>query len=222
MTMRGGAGSYRITTGDGRSTEELVEAGEYAYAHSCVTSENFPARHFDGRQAREIILVEFDHDVTSEEAIAEATHSVLSGRRTRMLSTSGSSIPTCSGSTRWSFSMTRGSVSSAAEMFYVSGPTPAVESWVSKGSTTVGSGTPVSRSFARTTARGRPRRRRAQGSHRGSKARSRTDHGQPAASQMVRRASMAAGLHRGVRPRRGRGRSPLGTGPFGRRTACLR
>jgi len=73
MTMRGGAGSYRITTGDGRSTEELVEAGEYAYAHSCVTSENFPARHFDGRQAREIILVPFDHDVTSEEAIAEAT-----------------------------------------------------------------------------------------------------------------------------------------------------
>ena len=72
MTMRGAAGSYRITTGDGRSTEELVEAGEYAYAHSCVTSENFPATHSDGPQAREIALVEFDHDVTSEGAIAEA------------------------------------------------------------------------------------------------------------------------------------------------------
>lgn len=64
--------SYRITTGDGRSTEELVQAGSYGYAHSCVTSENFPARHFGGRRAREIVLLEFDHDVTSEEAIAQA------------------------------------------------------------------------------------------------------------------------------------------------------
>jgi hypothetical protein len=63
---------YRITIGDGRSTEELVEAGDYAYAHSCVTSESFPARLVGGRQAREVVLVEFDHEVTSEEAIAEA------------------------------------------------------------------------------------------------------------------------------------------------------
>jgi hypothetical protein len=28
--------SYRITTGCGESTEELVEAGNYGYAHSCV------------------------------------------------------------------------------------------------------------------------------------------------------------------------------------------
>jgi hypothetical protein len=70
---------YRITTGDGRSTEELVEAGSYAYAHSCVTSANFPARHFGGRRAREIVLLEFDHDVTSEEAIAEADRLGLSG-----------------------------------------------------------------------------------------------------------------------------------------------
>ena len=66
------AGSYRITIGDGRSTEELVEAGDYAYAHSCVSSDNFPARQGDGRRAREIVLLEFDHDVTSDEAIAEA------------------------------------------------------------------------------------------------------------------------------------------------------
>jgi len=63
---------YRITTGDGRSTEELVEAGKYAYAHSCVTSDNFPARHLGGKRAREIVLLEFDHDVTSADAIAEA------------------------------------------------------------------------------------------------------------------------------------------------------
>jgi hypothetical protein len=63
---------YRITTGDGRSTEELVAAGGYAYAHSCVTSENFPARHFGGMQAREIVLLEFDQEVTSEAVIAAA------------------------------------------------------------------------------------------------------------------------------------------------------
>lgn len=72
--MAGGQvkGSYRITIGDGRSTDELVEAGKYGYAHSCVTSENFPARHFGEPRLREIVLLEFDHDVTSEEAIAEA------------------------------------------------------------------------------------------------------------------------------------------------------
>ena len=36
--------SYRIVVGDGRSTEELVAAGRYGYAHSCVNSENFPVR----------------------------------------------------------------------------------------------------------------------------------------------------------------------------------
>ena len=46
------AGVYPITTGDGRSTEALVEAGGYGYAHSCVTSENFPSRHLGGRRRR--------------------------------------------------------------------------------------------------------------------------------------------------------------------------
>ncbi len=49
-----------------------MEAGLYEYAHSCVTSENFPARRFAATRIREIILLEFDHDVTSDEAIAEA------------------------------------------------------------------------------------------------------------------------------------------------------
>jgi hypothetical protein len=65
--------TYRITTGDGRSTEELVEAGGYAYAHSCIYSENFPARHLGGPWTREIVLLEFDHDVTAKEAIDAAT-----------------------------------------------------------------------------------------------------------------------------------------------------
>jgi hypothetical protein len=64
--------SYRITIGDGRSTEELVEAGRYGYSHSCVTSDNFPARAFGGKRLREIVLIAFDREVTSEEAIAEA------------------------------------------------------------------------------------------------------------------------------------------------------
>ncbi len=77
MTARRVTDGYRITTGDGRSTEELVEAGEYEYAHSCLISENFPARHFEGRRVREIVLLEFDHDVTSEEAIAAACEAGL-------------------------------------------------------------------------------------------------------------------------------------------------
>ncbi|MGH7265099.1 MAG: hypothetical protein ACREMB_09640 [Candidatus Rokuibacteriota bacterium] len=63
---------YRITTGDGRSTEALVEAGGYGYAHSCVSSEHFPSRSLDGRQVRHVVLVEFDLEVTSEDAILEA------------------------------------------------------------------------------------------------------------------------------------------------------
>jgi hypothetical protein len=65
-------GRYRITTGDGRITEELVEAGGYGYAHSCVTSENLPARRFEGPREREIVLLAFDRAVTSEEAIGRA------------------------------------------------------------------------------------------------------------------------------------------------------
>jgi len=66
------AGVYPITTGDGRSTEALVEAAGYGYAHSCVTSENLPSRHLGGRRARDVVLVEFDREVTSEEAVAGA------------------------------------------------------------------------------------------------------------------------------------------------------
>jgi hypothetical protein len=64
--------SYRITTGDGRSTEELVAAGHYGYAHSCVDSENFPVRKAEAGRLREIVLLAFDHDVTSDEATTDA------------------------------------------------------------------------------------------------------------------------------------------------------
>ncbi|OLC00927.1 MAG: hypothetical protein AUH30_01420 [Candidatus Rokubacteria bacterium 13_1_40CM_68_15] len=63
--------AYRITAGDGRSTEELVAAGDYGYAHSCVTSDNFPGRPMSPH-VREIVLLQFDHEVTSDEAIGEA------------------------------------------------------------------------------------------------------------------------------------------------------
>ncbi len=65
-------GRYRITTGGGRSTEALVDAGRYDYAHSCVTSDNFPARTGGAPRVREIVLLEFDRDVTSAEVLAEA------------------------------------------------------------------------------------------------------------------------------------------------------
>ena len=64
--------SYRITTGDGRSTEELVTGGRYGYAHSCVTSENFPVRRSRPRAVREIVLLEFEDDVTADDVTAEA------------------------------------------------------------------------------------------------------------------------------------------------------
>ncbi len=64
--------TYWITAGDGRSTEELVAAGNYAYAHSCVSSQNFPARRSGPEQMRAIVLLEFDRDVTSAEVMTEA------------------------------------------------------------------------------------------------------------------------------------------------------
>jgi hypothetical protein len=58
-----------ITVGDGRSTEALVEAGAYGYAHSCMTSDDFPARHAGGPVARVIALVEVDREATAREIL---------------------------------------------------------------------------------------------------------------------------------------------------------
>ena len=63
---------YRITVGDGRSTEALVAAGDYGYAHSCITSDNFPVRRPDALATREVVLLQFADGVTSADAVAEA------------------------------------------------------------------------------------------------------------------------------------------------------
>ena len=61
-----------MQVGDGRSTEELVEAGAYGYAHSAITSENFPADRAGPARVREIVLLEFAHEVGFEEVAARA------------------------------------------------------------------------------------------------------------------------------------------------------
>ncbi len=63
---------YRIVIGDGRTTEELIAAGDYGHAHSCVTSENFPAGRFGAARPRSIVLLAFDRDVTAADVLHEA------------------------------------------------------------------------------------------------------------------------------------------------------
>lgn len=62
---------YRLTRASPRSTEQLVEAGGYGYAHSCVTSDNFPAR-AKAMGPAEIVLIGLEGAVTAAEALAEA------------------------------------------------------------------------------------------------------------------------------------------------------
>jgi hypothetical protein len=64
--------TWRITVGDGRSTESLVEAGGYGYAHSCLTSDNFPVAAASGPRARDIVLIEFDAAVATGDVLVEA------------------------------------------------------------------------------------------------------------------------------------------------------
>lgn len=60
----------------GKTTEEVVVLGAYNYVNPNIASQNFPLRpQFMG--PREIVLLEFDHDVISEEAIAEAARQGL-------------------------------------------------------------------------------------------------------------------------------------------------
>ena len=69
--------TYPINAGDGRSTEELVEAGNYAWAHSQAVTANFPVRRFGMDGAREIVLLGLGRQVTTEEMIAEASRKGL-------------------------------------------------------------------------------------------------------------------------------------------------
>jgi hypothetical protein len=66
-----GSRTYRITVG-GDTTEALVEAGGYGYAHSCVTSENFPVPSSGPRRPRAIVLLAVERDVSTDEVLAEA------------------------------------------------------------------------------------------------------------------------------------------------------
>ena len=50
-----------------------MEAGGYGYAHSAVVSENFPVPRTGGRRVRELVLLEFDRDMTAIDVMAEAT-----------------------------------------------------------------------------------------------------------------------------------------------------
>ena len=51
-----------------------MEAGNYGYAHSCLTSDNSPARHAGGPRVRDIVLVDFGREITTAEAVAQAVH----------------------------------------------------------------------------------------------------------------------------------------------------
>lgn len=63
---------YRVTRGGPRTTEDLVEAGRYGYAHSCVTSENFPVRAgAPSARDREIVLLAFDDTVNAAHVLGE-------------------------------------------------------------------------------------------------------------------------------------------------------
>lgn len=63
---------FSIALGGGRSTEDLVAAGRYGYAHSCVTSDNFPVRPLRAR-GRGLVLLSLGREVTTEAAVAEAS-----------------------------------------------------------------------------------------------------------------------------------------------------
>ena len=68
---------YAITIGDGPSTEELVAAANYGYCRSQVMFDNFPAKPFNGRTSGAILLLSFDHPVSSEEATSAAAEQGL-------------------------------------------------------------------------------------------------------------------------------------------------
>jgi len=62
---------FRLAIGKKRTTKEAVKAGNYDYANDNINNRNFPMRPRPVGE-REIILLEFDYDPSSEQAIAEA------------------------------------------------------------------------------------------------------------------------------------------------------
>ena len=63
--------AFRIMTGGTRTTNEVVAAGNYDWKDDMVNGENFPMRSMP-EGPREIVFLEFDHDPSSEEVLAEA------------------------------------------------------------------------------------------------------------------------------------------------------
>lgn len=53
------------------TTEELVKAGTYDWVNDYITSRNFPIRSHEPDEA-DVVLLDFDHDPTSEEALVVA------------------------------------------------------------------------------------------------------------------------------------------------------
>lgn len=146
---------YHITLGDERTTEELVAAAKYGYCHSQVFSDNFPARPFNGETPREIVLLTFDHPVSSEEATAEAAKQGLERPYYETPSISGSSTRRCSWRGRWPSSMTHGWATTDAATQSASGTMKDAVSWVWRVLTISGSQTTVWPSLVRRECRPR-------------------------------------------------------------------
>ena len=70
MTMLGSR--YRLTRSCIGPTEQLVEAGAYGYAHSCVTSDNFPVRSVACTPPCDVVLLGFEREMNAGEVLAEA------------------------------------------------------------------------------------------------------------------------------------------------------
>jgi GNAT superfamily N-acetyltransferase len=71
--MTAPARRYRLTRSRVGPTEDLVVAGAYGYAHSCVTSENFPVRaERAAAPVSDVVLLAFDRDIAAGEVLTEA------------------------------------------------------------------------------------------------------------------------------------------------------
>lgn len=64
-------GQFQIDATGTRTTDKVVAAGNYDWKNDWVNGKNFPMRPIPEGH-REIVLMEFDHDHSSEEVLAEA------------------------------------------------------------------------------------------------------------------------------------------------------
>jgi len=129
---------YHITLGDGRSTEELMAATKYGYCHSQVLSDNFPARPFNGKTLRKIVLLALNRPCLPKMPPPKRPNRAWNAPTTRMRSTSGSNTRQHSWKRRLPSSMTLGWATMAAATLSASGETTGFGNWVCKGLTTSG------------------------------------------------------------------------------------